>query len=1144
LPQKILLESVIVQINKTISDIVSIKEENDTSTTTAIASQLGDAVADVDFLVDSGSSSGFIGTLFNPTVSFDDNLLFGSIYSVEKISLMVNDTASLVSGQITGIIMRNITETGNVADKIVLGTTDTIILDGSAPFNKLFPQTITFNFTTPVDVTLDGTTFIGFNITDANGLKLSQNSLVGFPVIGDCITGNTTGNFERCDVFPNGIWGTGNAEALGIEVLISDTSKQFETIGGIQPSNLVVYHTFDFEQANNMTGIINAGNGDFGTNTTFSNAGTFGSEADGVKYVDRGLANATAPFGTQATGFAWNATGLLGGALVGDVTDPIMLGSDSNKNQFNFFTNAITDTWSANFWIRNIDGGGLNPFFANDTGQMIIMDTMNGIDQNEVAFYINSGVLGGGASAGLYLKNDGVEYLAVGTNTTSSLTLSDDFDWHMLSYIVEKSNVTSIATICIDNVCESINPDIVFSGGNNVADSTLFIEDQGFQDNYRPIPFDPELAQDHELDELCIWKGYKLTSSDLTTLFNGARCGTVSERPTGGGVSLTLIGSPPPIVDPVTGFVRTLDNVNQEIDLSWDAVTGATDYVVQRLSTERQIQASNSLVGDNNFATTCIACGDFSGGTLAGNIMTMAGNKVARLGGSTPTNGIFYSGIWLNIVVGGSGIDQIVPEMRGELESTGIMASAGSRLSRDCNSNSGEIAPAEGFRVFSMKQRQDGYTQWHDGTYTDGACIPYARFLGNQLFNLTTAQVADSEITAMALTLNGSSGLVILKEGAGTGARLASAVTGLWSVSDEIESGEWQLNQTFVNITTTSSTSFTDLLVGNWNSYWYRIIPTNLGGEGNPSNILNATLSKPPLRVADLNGTDNGSGTVDLVWTEAEILFNRIGISEDPVQGYLIQRNIVGNETTVYDGLSHDVEEFFLKNDGFVTLATDQASGTGSSPSFSSDKSHGGQMLNITSAVNITRLVIKVGTSGDPPIDFNTEPDLGGAIFFKNGTLVARTIIPRVAMTADIGSWSTDPLDHENFVNWVFSPPVPLAPAEYAFVWSGLGTQNCNSAGCGSGNADVGDYEFFFENTNNGDADGYAIGDIQQNGVAGFGFGVNSVPLNNSKTNDYAMAVYSEDPNWVTIGTNIGVSNTSFSDTSAPIPPLTKSIEF
>jgi len=595
----------------------------------------------------------------------------------------------------------------------------------------------------------------------------------------------------------------------------------------------------------------------------------------------------------------------------------------------------------------------------------------------------------------------------------------------------------------------------------------------------------------------------------------------------------------PPMAD-VNNFARTLDNINQEIDLSWDSVPTATDYIVQRLSTEDQVLISNSLEGDNNFATTCIACGDFTG-VAEGDIITMSGNKVARLGGGAPTNGIFYSGIWLNIVVGGSGIDQIVPEMRGELESTGIMASAGSRLSRDCNSNSGGLAPVENFRVFSMKQRQDGYTQWHDGTYTDGACIPYARYLGNQLFNLTSAQVADSEITAIASSLNGSGGLRILKEGVATGQRLSSATTGLWSVGDEIESGTWELNKTWQNITTTSSTSFTDLLVGNWNSYWYRIIPKNISGDGNPSNILNATLSKPPLRVADLNGTDNGSGTVDLVWTEAEILFNRIGISEDPVQGYLIQRNIVVNETTVYDGLSHDVEEFFLKNDGFVTLATDQASGTGSSPSFSSDKSHGGQMLNITSAVNITRLVIKVGTSGDPPIDFNTEPDLGGAIFFKNGTLVARTIIPRVAMTADIGSWSVDPLNHENFVNWVFSPPVPLEPDEYAFVWSGLGTQNCNSAGCGSGNADVGDYEFFFENTNNGDADGYAIGDIQQNGVAGFGFVANSVPLNNSKTNDYAMAVYAEDTNWVTIGTNVGVSNTSFSDTSAPLPPLHKS---
>jgi len=74
----IVIDSVTIQINKTVTDIVSIIEANDTSTTTAIVSTLGDAVQDVDFLADTGSSSGFIGQLFNPTDV--EQLSIGSTY--------------------------------------------------------------------------------------------------------------------------------------------------------------------------------------------------------------------------------------------------------------------------------------------------------------------------------------------------------------------------------------------------------------------------------------------------------------------------------------------------------------------------------------------------------------------------------------------------------------------------------------------------------------------------------------------------------------------------------------------------------------------------------------------------------------------------------------------------------------------------------------------------------------------------------------------------------------------------------------------------------------------------------------------------------------------------------------------------------
>jgi len=329
-----------------------------------------------------------------------------------------------------------------------------------------------------------------------------------------------------------------------------------------------------------------------------------------------------------------------------------------------------------------------------------------------------------------------------------------------------------------------------------------------------------------------------------------------------------------------------------------------------------------------------------------------------------------------------------------------------------------------------------------------------------------------------------------------------------------------------------ASTSFVDTTTNNYNSYFYRIIPTNALGEGLPSIILNGTLSIPPLRVADLNGTDN-SGSVDLVWSEAEIKKSR-ELSEDPVLGYIIQRNIVANETTLHDGLSNDVFERFMKNDNTMTPVSGGQTTTGGAPSHGSDQSHGGQMLNITSAVNITRMVIKVGVG--LANNFNTEPDIAGAIFTSDGKLISRTIFPRIHMAGDMGVWHDGDDDNHNFVNFAFSPPVELQVGEYAFVWSSLNAQTCNSASCGLGNADTGDFKFFFDHTNNGDADGYAIGDIQGGGIdiGASKLGIGGVT---NRTNDYALAIYAEDPNWVTIGTNLGATNLTFTDSSSPIAP-------
>ncbi len=558
----------------------------------------------------------------------------------------------------------------------------------------------------------------------------------------------------------------------------------------------------------------------------------------------------------------------------------------------------------------------------------------------------------------------------------------------------------------------------------------------------------------------------------------------------------------------------THDNIDMEIDLDWDDVAGADNYTVQRLSTERTITTVDNIQGDNNFGSGSSSnrpTGD-NAGLPEGTIGVEVTLKSARF--SNLPKSEMIGGIWYNVTTGDPNGNR-KPDSTSEVEFAGFMASGGSRLSRDCNGTLG----------FTSLVEQDGYTQRSDGTWFDGACVIEHRFLGNQLVN-STGQ--NNEIGAM--WLNGSSGITLIKEGIGSGFTFSTggnSPTGTWNtLSGNIELRVLKLNQTWIDLATTLTSDYIDTTTNNYNTYFYRIIANDAGGEGLASDIVNGTLSVRPQRVPDLNGTDNGS-TVDLIWQEAPIKFSR-ALSEDPVQGYLIQRAL-SNETTIYDGLAFDTEEFMWKSvDSIVTLATGQGSGSGSSPSFGSNVANGGQILNITQATNITRMVVKVGVNDGQ--SFNTEPDLAGGIWYENGTAITRSIFPRVMNFGDMFEWSDNKLDHEGFINWAFSPPVQLEAGEYIFGWSSLNSQTCNSASCGLGNADVGDYEVFFEFTDNGDADGY--------GVVGHGAifppTASSQPINNTKTTDYAMAIFAE-PTWETIGTNLGVSNTTFTDNSPPI---------
>jgi len=874
--------------------------------------------------------------------------------------------------------------------------------------------------------------------------------------------------------------------------------------------------TSDFQDLNPNQGVeINYKVNAFSGISGFSNSGTLGTVGDAI-YTEAGIDSTF----VTTTGII-NQGVIKNGTSSGDTDGEIIIGNSLTTWNFLHSGNVGDNVTSINFWLKgDVVGAPVYP----------ILNTIGSDNQGSDAGWALWTQSGTNMMISIQESStNSIEFLGIGTPPP------DDSNWHMVTYVQDKGNTTGNWIVyCLDGACANVGSISAYDGLNPT--NALFNMTVG-----GGTPFGNVVVQNtFDFDDFTIWQGYQLTQSDVNTMYNsgaGSTGGAIqsgsqvvhlsfdagTETGGGSGTNSTLVPFTfnQQLSSPM-GLTLTHDNVNMEIDLDWVDIAGADNYTVQRLSTERIIEDNNSLQGDNNFASGGNAVGDFAS-LSEGEIAVQVALKSGRFSASLPSGGVHFSGYWANVTIGVADINDINPTSRSEVEQTGFMVSAGTRLSRDCNA--GGTGDPLTSSAFISPREQDGYTQNSDGEWIDYDCVVRARFLGNQLHNLTASEAVNTQITALSRVNTTSGGFSVIREGVGTGLFLSNKVTGLWTSTIEFETGTWKLNSTFIDLATTLTSDFTDTSTNNYNSYFYRIIANNAGGGSQASDIVNGTLSVRPNRVNDLNGTDNGS-TVDLIWEEATEKFSRIGVSNDPIQGYIIQR-APANETTLYDGLIHDVEEFFIRNDGGVTIATGQGSGSGGAPSYGSDVSFGGQMLNITQPVNITRMVVKIGVSDGR--GFNAEPDLAGAIYFENGTAVARTIFPRIANHADMEKWSTTKEDQENFVNWAFSPPVQLQPAEYMFGWDSLNTQMCNSASCGLGNADVGDYEVFFENTGyqQGSA-GFAVGAIQSNS----NFYKN--PINNSKVNDYAMAIYVE-PVWTTIGTNLGVSNTSFTDNSPPI---------
>jgi len=477
---------------------------NTTSKQTPLFNLIGEWQSGIAFQTDV-NSTGYIGQRMDNV-----DTPIGTTYSVEAITFASLDTLA-ATGNVTGVILNNVSSGTLTGDHVLIASTPKITL-GVSPFNQNPPRTITLNFTTPVPLTLDGTDFIGIFVEGTTFLDIDQYFFNNQGQSeGTCFVNDNT-SWEDCQVF-NAFF----TEDMAMEVLISDTSNTFQSTGGIEPSKLVLYHTFDVAQVNNVT---IGSNSPMGNNTALSNAGTLGSDADATIFRESSI--------SKTDSVTFNTTGIIGEGWEKDSEIQFIVGNELNKNQFDFLHDNVTDTWSANFWVKQNTG----EFFVNQgpTGHMPFISTVDGEQESGIVIYAEN------ATLGVYLSNEADETIIIGNVGTAMFPA--DTDWHMATIIVEKSNVTSTATTCIDNVCNKIDRDFPhqFSLFTPTKSSPMYLGEE-LEDRLGGVFNLPFIT--FGMDELCIWKDYKLTSANRATLFNsgsGARCGTVSAGNGTGGV--------------------------------------------------------------------------------------------------------------------------------------------------------------------------------------------------------------------------------------------------------------------------------------------------------------------------------------------------------------------------------------------------------------------------------------------------------------------------------------------------------------------------------------------------------------------------------------------------------------------------------
>src|SRR3972149_4004260 len=226
---------------------------------------------------------------------------------------------------------------------------------------------------------------------------------------------------------------------------------------------------------------------------SYDNLGTLGSGTEALYYEFEAPSNFVSTTGRINQGVIQNGTSSL------DSNGEIVLDGDRTTWSFLHGGGVGMDEVSVNLWINgDVDGSPTYPILTNRN-----QFSGNGFN-----------LLTQGTTTYLYVYEAGTNRLS----SSASTIPPDDSQWHMLTVTYDKSITTGNpnAVIYLDGVA--------VGGGNTDSD----FDGTGFSANY-PLTIGSDADHDigggvtentFNVDDVAIWNGYILTSTDVTNLYN------------------------------------------------------------------------------------------------------------------------------------------------------------------------------------------------------------------------------------------------------------------------------------------------------------------------------------------------------------------------------------------------------------------------------------------------------------------------------------------------------------------------------------------------------------------------------------------------------------------------------------------------